>query len=279
MSARTACGTEYGTAYLRVEGYSRAFADYYLLPICAALWSASREGCRDMPVGLVADLLANQDLMRLRDNPVWSVVSGGSNRYIYAFERSFQGRIRRACRVQSVRRDSAGVTVATDAGSEQFDYLVLACHSDEALSLVDATSEERGVLGAFRYQSNRAVLHSDASVMPRNEEAWSSWNVNVGSQGQFECTYWLNRIQRLDAAARFFVTLNPARRLKSVWFEREYRHLVFSVRAKTAQLRADRISGHLRTFYCGAWCGRGLHEDGFRSGIEAARRLAKLVDR
>ena len=264
--------------YLENERYSRAFADHYLLPICAAMWSVSREGARDMPVALFAAVFANHDMMPWRGPRQWRVIRGGSSSYVRAFTRSFQGQLRLACPVRSVRRDCTGVTVVTDAGSEPFDYLVLACHSDQALALVDATAEERGILGAFRYQPNRAVLHSDASVMPRNEEAWSSWNVYAGAQGRFECTYWLNRLQRLGAAARFFVTLNPARPLKSVWFEREYRHPVFSVGAKTAQLQADRISGHRRTFYCGAWCGRGLHEDGFRSGIEAARRLAKLLD-
>ena len=179
--------------------------------------------------------------------------------------------------MRRVARDDAGVTVGTDVGNERFDYVVLACHSDEALAVLDATPEERAVLGAIAYRPNRAVLHSDASVMPRDRAAWSSWNVHAAADGRLEFTYWMNRLQGLPPAPHFFVTLNPARRLKGPWFEREYRHPVFSVAAKEAQARVGSLCGRRRTVYCGAWRGWGFHEDGFRSGVQAADRLRGLI--
>ena len=142
--------------------------------------------------------------------------------------------------------------------------------------LIEATAEETSTLAAIRYQPNRAVLHSDASVMPSDPAAWSSWNVHVTADGEYEFTYWMNRLQGLGAEPSFFVTLNPARPLRSSWAEREYRHPVFSSATRAAQLRLKRINGQRRTLFCGAWCGWGFHEDGFRSGVEAAGRLREL---
>ena len=265
-------------AYLEAERYSTAFREQHLLPMCAALWSAPREGARELPIGHVAAFMANHGLTRWRGRPHWRVVGGGSSSYVRAFADTFGGKVWLGCAVRDLARDTAGVTVSTERGSERFDYVVLACHSDEALALLDATPEEQRVLGAIRYRPNRAVLHSDASVMPRDRAAWSSWNVHAAADGRFEFTYWMNRLQGLGAGPQFFVTLNPVRPLAGAWVEREYRHPVFSVGAKGAQARVDGISGRRRTVYCGAWRGWGFHEDGFASGVEAAERLRCLID-
>lgn len=263
-------------AFLRDGGYSAAFADHHLLPMCAALWSAPSEGARTLPIGHVAAFMANHGMTRWQGRPQWRVVRGGSSSYLQAFAESFSGEI--LCRrpVRSVARDPSGVEIETDGGSERFDYAVLACHSDDALALIEATPEEGSALAAIRYQPNRAVLHSDASVMPSDPTAWSSWNVHVTADGEYEFTYWMNRLQGLGAEPSFFVTLNPARPLKSSWAEREYRHPVFSAATRAAQLRLKRVNGQRRTLFCGAWCGWGFHEDGFRSGVEAAGWLRGL---
>lgn len=263
--------------YLRIEGYSHAFAEHHLLPLCATLWLAPRERARDLPIGHVAAFMTSHGLTRWRERPQWRVISGGSSSYIHAFAESFRGELRLSCPIRSLRRNASDVVLSTDHGSERYDYLVLACHSDEALALIDASSEEREILGAIRYRSNRAVLHSDASVMPDDAEAWSSWNVHAGADLSYEFTYWMDRLQGLKPAPHFFVTLNSARHLSSPWFEREYRHPIFSLGARAAQVRVDRISGRRRTLYCGAWRGWGFHEDGFRSGVEAASRLRRLL--
>lgn len=254
------------------ERYSSTFVDGHLMPMCAALWSAPRHLAGAMPVAHVAAFMANHGLLQLRHRPAWQVIHGGSHTYLDAFEGRFRGRIRKSCPVRHVQRNADGVTVRTDTDAWRFDQVVLACHADDALRLVDPTPTERAVLCAFRYQTNRAVVHSDASVMPANRRAWSSWNVRATHDDEFEFTYWMNRLQGMGAARQFFVTLNPARPLNAVWLERDYRHPVFGKSARAVQGRRSEVNSQ-RTLYCGAYWGWGFHEDGFRSGYEAAAHL------
>ena len=164
---------------------------------------------------------------------------------------------------------------------ERFDRVVFACHADQALALIDAGPVERDVLGALQYRRNRAVVHSDPSAMPRRRAAWSSWNVTAaaGRGGAARCrvTYWMNRLQGIAGGPDFFVTLNPSAPLRRVWIERDYAHPVFTPAACRAQRRRAEVSGVNRTFYCGAYWGWGFHEDGFRSGIDAAEALRREV--
>ncbi|MXY54995.1 MAG: FAD-dependent oxidoreductase [Gammaproteobacteria bacterium] len=257
------------------ERYSSAFVNGHLMPMCAALWSASRSLASAMPVAHVAAFMANHGLLQLRHRPAWRVVDGGSNTYLAAFESRFRGQVRKSCPVRHVLRDADGVTLQTDTDARGFDQVVLACHADDALRIVDPTSREHSVLGAFGYQTNRAVIHSDASVMPANRGAWSSWNVHATRENEFEFTYWMNRLQGIHSTRQFFVTLNPARPLNAVWLERDYRHPVFDSAARTAQGRRDEVNAQC-TLYCGAYWGWGFHEDGFRSGYEAAQRLREI---
>ena len=259
--------------FLAAGRYSKAFSEQHLIPMCAALWSAPVERARELPISHVAAFMAHHGMTQLRDRPQWEVVRGGSQAYVNAFRGSFQGELRTGHRVEAVRRDADGVTVATEGGSGRFDHAILACHSDEALAVLEATATERAVLGAIRYQPNRAVLHSDASVMPKRRAAWSSWNVRADADGRFTFTYWMNRLQGLEAPRPFFVTLNPARTLRDIWLECDYQHPIFTADAHAAKARLGEISGCQRTFYCGAYWGWGFHEDGFRSGLEAARQL------
>ena len=265
--------------FLPSNGYSDAFARHHLLPMCAALWSAPQTSARDLPIGHVAVFMVNHGLTRWRHRPEWRVVRGGSSSYLRAFAESFRGEVRIASPVRRVERDSSGVTVQTGNGSERFDQVVFACHSDDAHALIDATEDERRVLTAIPYQRNRALLHSDDSVMPSDRRAWSSWNVRVTADGSYEFTYWMNRLQGLAEKPQFFVTLNPSRPLANIWAERDYRHPVFTANSAQAQRRLERINGHNRTHFCGAWCGWGFHEDGFRSGAEAAKRLRRLQEK
>ena len=264
-------------AYLQDEGYSKAFIEYHLLPMCAALWSAPYASTRKLSVGHVAVFMVNHGLTLWRGRPEWRVVRGGSGTYVRAFVDAFQGQVRRNCAVRSVREDDAGVIVTTISGSQQFDHLILACHSDDALALIEPTSVERELLAAITYQPNLAVLHSDARVMPRETAAWSSWNVHVDAEGQYEFTYWMNRLQGLTSGPQFFVTLNPTRELGEVRAQRHYRHPIFSVEAGAAKRRLHELETRARISYCGAWCGWGFHEDGFRSGVQAAARARHAI--
>jgi len=265
-------------AYLRTERYSKAFAEHHLLPMCAALWSAPHAEARKLAVGHVAVFMVNHGLTLWRGRPEWRVVRGGSSAYVRAFKDAFNGQIHRNCAVRSVREDASGVFVTTAEGRDRFDHVILACHSDDACALIDQSNSARDILSAIAYQPNRMVLHSDARVMPRSPAAWSSWNVYVNEHGQYECTYWMNRLQGFASKPQFFVTLNPVRELSRVWVERDYRHPIFSLEAHAAKQRLSELHAGTRISYCGAWTGWGFHEDGFRSGVEAAARIRAAIN-
>ena len=265
--------------FLTEEGFSAGFEERHILPMCAAIWSVPPDRARQSPIGHVARFMANHGLLQLRDRPQWEVVEGGSTAYVRAFARRFRGSVRTSLPVRRVERDADGATVHTDAACERFEHVVLACHADEALKLLRPTSLESDVVGAFGFQPNRAVVHSDASAMPRRRGAWSSWNVCANGGGGVEFTYWMNRLQGIDSSHPFFVTLNPARELDAVWAERHYSHPVFTPSTLAAQSRRAEVQGANRTFWCGAWWGWGFHEDGFRSGVEAAHAVAAAAGR
>jgi predicted NAD/FAD-binding protein len=199
------------------------------------------------------------------------VVSGGASQYLEAFAEQFPGDIRCSAKVHSVHRHQDGVTLETATESLEFDAVIMACHSDQALeALVHPSEAETDVLGAIKYVDNQVILHGDASYMPRDPQNWSSWNARIDEDtGRSETTYWMNRVQGIRGP-QFFITLNPLQAPKRIWTERKYRHPVLGADAYEAQQRRGEINGNERTFYCGAYWGMGGHEDGFRSGIDAA---------
>jgi uncharacterized protein len=264
--------------YLRAEGYRAPFVRDHLLPMCAAIWSQPAAQVERMRIDNLVAFLVNHHLLQLHDRPEWRVVSGGSGRYVDAFRARFRGRLRVDMPVRAIRRQAGGVQVTAGGTTELFDGVVLACHSDDALRLLlDPSGEEREILSAIGYHGNTAVLHSDERAMPQRRGAWSSWNAQVGVEPEAETsvTYWMNRLQSLPGRRQFFVTLNPPSSFapSRVWAERHYRHPVLDAEAVAAQQRLNVIQGVRRTWYCGAWCGWGFHEDGFASGVGAARMI------
>ena len=267
-------------AYLQTEGYGEAFVDRHLLPMAAAIWSAPASRILSFPARSLVAFFANHGLLLLRGRPQWRTVEGGSQAYVRRMTAGFEG-IRRHCTVVSVRRTPRGVIVRDAAGHEdRFDHVVLAGQADEALRVVERpTMDERQVLGAFRYQANRAVLHSDPSLMPRRRRAWASWNFLAHGDrhrsGDVSVTYWMNSLQGLDPALPLFVSLNPLSEPApaQVIGEHLYRHPIFDQRAMTAQREIGAIQGRDRIWYCGSYCGYGFHEDALASGLAVAEAL------
>ena len=277
--------------FLGERRYGDAFVRDYLLPMGGAIWSATRERMLAFPLRYFVRFFVNHGMLTVDDRPTWRVVSGGSNRYLAPLCRPFAERIRLSTPVRRVRRTETLVEVTLDGGcTETFDEILLACHSDTALSLLaDPSEAEREVLSALEYQPNGAVLHTDESVMPRNRRAWAAWNYHLlereagpaldGSSEEARApatvTYWMNLLQGLDARTQFFVTLNrradidPARILAEI----PYEHPIYTKAGVRAQGRWIEISGVRRTHYCGAYWGWGFHEDGVRSGLRVARQL------
>ena len=265
-------------AFLDRGGYGAAFRDDHLLPMAAAIWSSAAATMLDCPAHAFVRFFDNHGLFKLRARPEWRTVVGGSRTYVGRLTRPFADRIRTDSRVVDVARGAHGVAVTDQHGnSAAFDHVVVATHADQALSLLrDANAEERGLLGSFRYTQNRAILHSDASFMPRRRTVWSSWNyVDGGSKhgGDAQITYWMNRLQGLPGDRPLFVTLNPRQQPNLAIQEEVYAHPTFDVPAVNAQRRLWSLQGRRNTWFCGAYFGAGFHEDGLQAGLAVAEDL------
>lgn len=265
-------------AFLKAQGFSREFRDWYLLPMLACIWSCPPLDMLHFPVGSLVRFCHNHGLLQVADRPQWYTVAGGSRGYVRKIVAGLRD-ARLNTPVRQVLREDEGVFVTTDHGTERFDQVVFCTHPDQALALLpDADWRERDVLGAIQYQPNRAVLHTDASVLPRNPRAWAAWNYEsapaVSARGV--CLHYLiNRLQPLPWQRPVIVSLNPLREIAQDQIAEEivYAHPVFDAQALRAQAQLPQIQGRRGTWFCGAWTGNGFHEDGLVSGQSAARQL------
>lgn len=264
--------------YLKRNGYGDPFQRDHILPQAAAIWSASLDDIANYPACAFVRFFENHGLLKLKGRPLWRTVTGGSKAYVEKLTAGFGDNVRQRAGAVAVRRDEDGVVVRDSIGGvERFDQIVIATHANEArLMLEDVSSEESALLGAFRYSQNRAVLHTDRSLMPRNKAAWASWNyVGDNRDGGCVVSYWMNLLQRLPCKEDIFLTLNPQRmpRQDAVRYAVEYEHPIFDARALRAQQRIWELQGKRRTWFCGAHFGAGFHEDGLQAGLAVAEQL------
>lgn len=279
-------------AYLDQNGYGDSFRNDYLLPMAAAIWSCPAEQMLAYPFQTFARFCHNHGLLQIINRPTWMTVAGGSRIYVSMLAnaiRNHGGDIRLECSIKAIQRRPDGVSIQSSSGIERFDQIVLACHSDQTLQLLsnDATAQEKALLGAIRYQPNRAVLHTDQALLPSNRKAWSAWNyASPGTLGidmgrsPVSVSYLLNKLQPLPTDTPVVVTLNPWREPDAALTHRQihYAHPVFDGPAVVAQTALKALSGQNRTLYAGAWLGYGFHEDGFASAVRAAGQLIRLPD-
>ena len=263
-------------AYLRDKRYSAAFRDDHLVPMASALWSSSSRSILDFPVIELVRFMANHDMLQINNRPQWRVVSGGSQRYIDAMRKQWNVDERLACPVASVRRHGDQVSVRSAAGSESFDQVVLACHADDALALLDDASEtERSILGDLGYQDNDTVLHTDVRILPENRKAWAAWNAYIPADRHAPCSvsYWMNALQSIESSEPLIVSLNRTQQIDPAKILRRmnYRHPVQTQVSASARRRKGEIQGKSGTWFAGAYWGFGFHEDGLRSALEVAR--------
>ena len=260
--------------YLLKHGYSREFMDDYLVPMAAAIWSAEPVAIHEMPLQFLVRFFDNHGLLQLKDRPVWRVIRGGSREYVEKMVAGHRDRIRLDTPVTAVIRHQSGVEIVSDRfGRECYDAVFLACHSDQALALLDApTAVEREVLGAIRFQDNEAVLHTDASVLPKRRRAWAAWNYHIPEDPNrhVAVTYNMNMLQGLECEQQYCVTLNNDRQIdpSKVIRRIQYQHPVYSREAVAAQLRQAEVNTG-RTYFCGAYWRNGFHEDGVVSALNA----------
>lgn len=260
--------------FLSENDYGADFADHYIVPMAAAIWSAEPVAVPDMPAKFLVNFFKNHGLLQLEDRPQWRVIEGGSREYVKRLVHGHRDAIRLNTPVQSIRRSMDRVEVSTaEGGTERFDHVFMACHSDQALAMLDdPTDSEQSVLGGIRYQDNEAVLHTDESVLPRRKRAWASWNYFVpeDSMSHVAVSYNMNILQRLNSNKTYVVTLNDDSRISPGKIIRRirYQHPVFTRETIAAQTRQAEVNAD-RTFFCGAYWRNGFHEDGVVSALNA----------
>ena len=264
--------------YLQQNGYGQRFIDHYIVPMGAAIWSMSLEGMLGFPLQFFVRFFRNHGLLSVSDRPQWYVIEGGSSAYVEPLTRDFLQHIRSNCPVQRIERDASGVTVHSAAGSERFDKVVLACHSDQALALLAKPSEaEQQILGALPYAENDVVLHTDTRLLPRRPLAWASWNYRLGGPRQQPAavTYNMNILQGIKAPHTFCVSLNQSEAIApdKVLARFRYAHPQYSLAGMAAQARWEEIHGVQHSYYCGAYWANGFHEDGVVSALRVAEAL------
>ncbi|HVB71698.1 MAG TPA: FAD-dependent oxidoreductase [Acidimicrobiales bacterium] len=266
--------------FLRRERFSPPFIDDYLIPLGAAIWSANPQEFSAFPVTSLARFLDQHGLLSLGNRPPWRTVAGGARNYVEALIAPLRNQVRTRCAVRQVERDEVGVLVRSDARpeGERFDRVVFATHADTTLALLAVpTVHEAAILGSFRFQCNRATLHTDARLLPRRRRAWASWNYRRTGDDQRVpmLTYYANRLQDLASETNYCITLNADDVIdpSSVITSFDYSHPTFDEAAVRAQRRHDEIDGRLRTHYVGAYWGYGFHEDGVQSALRVVERM------
>ncbi len=266
---------------LEQENYSRYFRDYFIIPMGAAIWSADPEQFGNIPAQFFVRFFHNHGFLNVSDQPQWLTIRGGSRMYVQALTQGFKDRIRLNVPVTQIQRFDDHVRIKTEQNEDgRFDHVILACHSDQALRLLDSpTDAEQSILGSVPYQENLAVLHTDTTLLPLRRKAWASWNYRIPSEAQSSVilTYNMTILQSIDAPETLCVTLNqdraidPATRL----YEIAYAHPMFTGASVEAQKKHKEISGVNRTHFCGAYWGNGFHEDGVKSALAACSFFGK----
>jgi len=267
--------------FLREHGFGCAFCDWYFLPMMACIWSCPTAQMLRFPVSTMVRFCHNHGLLQVTDRPQWWTVQGGAKHYVDKITAGITHKHLNTPVRQIQSPDQGGVLIRTDAGAAQFDKVIIASHSDQALSLLATpTPETCATLGAIRYQSNQAVLHTDTTVLPKRRAAWAAWNyeraANPSQEGLRVCLhYLLNRLQPLPWTQPVLVSLNPVRSIAQdkIIGTYDYMHPVFDLGAVEAQHRMAALQGQGQCYFAGAWMGYGFHEDGLKAGMAAAAKL------
>ena len=265
-----------------IRPYGKMFKEKYLFPMTAAIWSAGRESVEKFPLRFYLNFFKNHGFLSVDERPKWRVIKGGSNSYVAPLIAGFKDNIHLDCEVSKVERFDDHVKLSSKRGTEIFDGVVFACHSDQALKILEGgDTKEAEILGAIPYDKNTAILHWDEKVLPKRKLAHAAWNYHLekaGVEEQAKLTYNMNILQSLDCEKVYNVSLNydkidPAKIIKKI----TYSHPVFTLEGVLAQARKNEISGHNRSFFAGAYWRFGFHEDGVMSGLDAAKRVREVL--
>jgi predicted NAD/FAD-binding protein len=261
------------------------FKNHYLLAMGAAIWSCPVETIMQFPARTYLQFFKNHGLLTLNDHPQWYTVTGGSREYVSKLTAGFKEKIRLNCGVSKLFHNNGKFSILDDSGNEEiFDQVIFACHANQTLSIIDQPStDEVEILGAFSYQENTIIVHSDTDFMPKNKKCWSSWVYLSGGDPEDNPTvslsYWMNNLQNLDPDYPIIVTLNPGSRLTEdkIFEEHVFSHPVFDLDAIKAQGKVKKIQGKRGLWFCGAYQQYGFHEDGLCSAVNIAQEFKVTI--
>jgi len=268
--------------FLNRNEYGEEFIHRYLLPMGAAIWSTSIDDMLGMPVHFFVQFFKNHGLLQVKNRPQWFVIDGGSRNYIAPMLRSMKVEFRLNTAITRVRHNEGRVEIVIAGVTEYFDEVIFACHSDQALALVeDVSADEKGVLENMPYEMNEVVLHTDTSLLPKNKRAWSSWNYHVTQRSHEKAvlTYNMNILQSIQAPVTFCVSLNNKKDIapEKILASFDYAHPVFGEASISAQQKWNTINGQLHRWYCGAYWRNGFHEDGVVSALWVVNGILKSM--
>jgi len=262
--------------YLKSNNYSAYFCKNYILPMGAAIWSSDIKTILNFPAHFFINFFKNHGMLSVTNRPQWLTIKGGSQEYVKKLTSGFKNKIRLNSKIKNIARYKSYVVIEDNKSKEKFDYVFFACHSDEALEILKKpTADEIKILSSLPYQKNDIILHTDSSIMPQKKLSWAAWNYNIDSpdDSPITLTYNMNILQNIKTKDTLLVTLNPKLPISKgkVIKQLQYTHPKFSKESVIAQLKNKIISGKNRTFYSGAYWGKGFHEDGVKSAYEAVK--------
>jgi predicted NAD/FAD-binding protein len=268
--------------YLKNNNYSAYFCKNYILPMGAAIWSSDIKTILNFPAHFFINFFKNHGMLSVTNRPQWLTIKGGSQEYVKKLTNDFKNKIKLNSTIKNIARYKNYVLIEDNKSKEKFDYVFFACHSDEALEILKKpTDDEVKILKSLPYQKNDIILHTDSSIMPQKKLSWAAWNYNIDSpdDSPITLTYNMNILQNIKTQDALLVTLNPKQVISKdkVIKKLQYTHPKFSKESVSAQLKNKIISGKNRTFYSGAYWGKGFHEDGVKSAYEAVKIFEDII--
>ena len=262
--------------FLNNNGFSIYLRNLHIYPLISSIWSTNQIDVAKFPLILFLNFFNNHDLFNFKNRPQWKFLNGGSNSYIKKIISYNKFNYSLNTNVEKIIRSNQQIKIINNHEVQTYDYLVIATHADQALQLIqNPTEDEKNILSNFIYTTNRAYLHSDPTMMPKNKKTWSSWNFikNFENDKSFTLTYWMNNLQKLKTKKDYFVTINPNIIPKNTYDETIFTHPKFDLRTNESQSKLKKLQGVKNTFFCGAYHGFGFHEDGIQSAVFVVKKL------
>ena len=262
--------------FLQNNKFSSYLKKLHVYPLISSIWSTNQKDVNNFPLKLFINFFNNHDLFNFKDKPQWKFVHGGSNSYIKKIIELDQFSFSLNTKIDKIIRSENNIKIIKNNEEVVFDYIIIATHADQALQIINnPTKNEKEILSKFEYTKNRAYLHSDKSMMPKNKKTGSSWNFIKGEKEDknFTLTYWMNNLQKLETSKEYFVTINPEKTPENTHNETFFTHPKFNLETMKSQSKLKDLQGDKNTFFCGAYHGYGFHEDGIQSAAYVSKML------